>query len=137
MKPSSCIKKTIIVLMSMFLVAFTEFYTNVTYALDDNIDLYGFEETYTIQADKGLINGYGYVTCKVGITYNSVGNTYKVAWVQCVPHLSSSYPFLKCGGVAVDPKVGNIITGNYVTVSFNVGEGTTANVVRYSVNIYL
>lgn len=111
---------------------------NTAHAYDgQSIEPRAVEETYIIQADKVLNNRHGYVTCKVWITYNSVGNTYTVSNVDLSPHFANSFRGLSIPKYSVNPKVGSKVTGDYVTVSFTVFSKVSLTSWDYSCKVYL
>lgn len=127
---------SIITCISMILISSLTLTTAHAYD-GQSIESRAIEETFIIQADKVLNHKHGYVTCIVWITYNSVGNTYTVSNVDLSPHFANSWRGLSIPQYSVNPKVGNKVTGDYVTVSFTVFSKVSLSSWDYSCKIYL
>lgn len=103
----------------------------------DEIGTYAVEEDFVISEDKTLNMGYGYVTCKVTVTYNSVGNTYTVKDVVCVQHFSFTQFGLVLHDISSSPSRGQRITNDKVIVKFKVFNRFGGVSWDYSCNLYL
>lgn len=128
-------RKLFVCITCMFIWVVGLFVPTKIYAADREVK--AVVERFTIEEDKSLNNRQGYVTCKVGVEYNSVGSTYTVTSVSCVPHFSSDAPLLVCTNVKSVPGVGQKITGDYVTVTFSIFERSSAVSWNYSCQVRL
>lgn len=119
------LRNTIKIALSLCLVFITTLSFGYKYvnATSNVSTLRGLEEKYTVSRDLAIYdNGgtyLGYITCKLTIQYNSVGNTFRLIAVDYndVMITSPTGYVSKCTST---PSVGSYITGDFVKVNFEI-----------------
>ena len=78
-------------------------------------------DVFTVAHDRGIPNGSsGSISWTATITYNSTSRTYTLTKMSYVTHFSYSTPTWSLSSYSTTPKVGGLITGDYIIIDYQV-----------------